>query len=116
MSAGVQGGQRGADRDGFAGADLAGDDAEGVLVDAPGDAGDGFGVAGVAVQHAGGEVTAEGGAGEAVVGLQPFDHRVTAGETGLVARRRVWAWGAMVADRSWEVAAGWSPAKAGGRS
>src|SRR5947207_1859580 len=101
MSAGVQGGQRGADRDGFAGADLAGDDPEGVLVDAPGDAGAGFGVAGVAVQHAGGEVTAEGGAGETVVCLQPFGHRVTAGEArlesaggvdGVSGRALGWAW------------------------
>src|SRR6478735_10618915 len=41
---GVQGGGRGADGDGFPGADLTGDDAEGVLVDAPGDPGDGFAV------------------------------------------------------------------------
>ena len=43
---GVQRGGRGADGDGFPGADLTGDDAEGVLVDAPGDPGDGFAVAG----------------------------------------------------------------------
>ena len=43
---GVQGGGRGADGDGLAGADLAGDHAEGVLLDAPGDPGDGFGVPG----------------------------------------------------------------------
>ena len=42
--------------------------AEGVFTDAPADAGDGFGVAAVAVQHAGGQVAAEGHAGEAVVG------------------------------------------------
>ena len=56
----VQGGERGADGDGFAGADLAGDDAEGALVDAPGDPGDGFGVGGVAVQHARGQVPPNG--------------------------------------------------------
>ena len=66
VAGGVQGGEGGADGDGFAGADFAGDDAEGVFGDAPGDPGDGFGVAGVAVQHAGGEVAAERHAGEAV--------------------------------------------------
>ena len=71
---GVQGGEGGADGDGFAGADFAGDDAEGVFGDAPGDPGDGFGVAGVAVQHAGGEVAAERHAGEAVEALQLVDH------------------------------------------
>jgi hypothetical protein len=69
----VQGGGGGADGDGLAGADLAGDHSEGVLVDAPADAGDGFGVSGVAVQHAGGQVPPEGHAGEAVVVLQPLD-------------------------------------------
>ena len=70
---GVQGGGRGADGDGFAGADLAGDHAEGVLVDAPGDPGDGFAVAGVAVQHARGQVPAERHPGEPVVRLQALN-------------------------------------------
>jgi hypothetical protein len=48
---GVQAGEHGADRDGLAGADFAGDDAN---IGAPGDAGDCFVVGGVAVQHAGG--------------------------------------------------------------
>ena len=74
---GVEAGEGGADGDGLAGADLAGDHAEGAFADAPGDAGDGFGVAAVAVQHAGGEVPAEGHAGEAVVGLQSLDAQST---------------------------------------
>ena len=70
---GVQRGGRGADGDGFPGTDLAGDHAEGVLVDAPGDPGDGFTVPGVAVQHAGGQVPAERHLGEPVVRLQSLD-------------------------------------------
>jgi len=57
---GVQGRGRGSDGDGLAGADLAGDYPEGVLVDAPADPGDGFGVPAVAVQHRGREAAAEG--------------------------------------------------------
>ena len=57
---GVQRGGRGADRDGFPGADLTGDDPDVVLFDAPGDPGDGFGVGPVAVQHSGGEVPPNG--------------------------------------------------------
>ena len=48
-------------------------DPDGGLVDTPGDAGDGLGVAGVAVQHGGGQVLGERGAGEAPVGTEPFD-------------------------------------------
>ena len=70
MAGGVEIGQRGSDGDGFAGADLAGDHADGGFVDAPGDAGDGFGVAGVAVQHGWGQVFGEGRAGETPVGAQ----------------------------------------------
>ena len=73
VAGGVEGGQGGADGDGLAGADLAGDDAEGLFGDAPGDPGDGFGVGGVAVQHAGGEVAAERHPGEAVEALQLVD-------------------------------------------
>lgn len=47
----IQGGGCRADRDGFASADFAGDDADGALVHTPADAGDRFAVAGVAVQH-----------------------------------------------------------------
>src|SRR6266568_348828 len=54
--------------------DFAGDDADGAFGDAPGDAGDGFVVGGVPVEHAGGEVAAEGHAGEPVVGLELVDH------------------------------------------
>jgi hypothetical protein len=61
------------DGDGFPGADLTGDDAEGVLVHAPGDPGDRFTVAGVAVQHARGQVPAERHLGEPVVRLQALD-------------------------------------------
>jgi hypothetical protein len=61
------------DGDGFPGADLTGDDAEGVLIDAPGDPGDGFTVPGVAVQHARGQVPAERHLGEPVVRLQSLD-------------------------------------------
>jgi len=61
---GVEFGQGGAQRDGLAGPDFTGDDAEGVFADAPADPGDGFGVSGVPVQHAGRQVPAERGAGE----------------------------------------------------
>jgi hypothetical protein len=48
------------------GADLAGDDAEGLLADAPADPGGRLGMGGVAVQHARCQVTAEGHLGELV--------------------------------------------------
>jgi hypothetical protein len=64
---------RGSGGDGLAGADLTGDHGEGAFGDAPGDAGDGFAVAGGAVQHLGGEVSPEGHGGEAVVGLEDVD-------------------------------------------
>ena len=73
VSRGIQGGGRGADGDGFAGADLTGDHAEGVLVDAPADPGDGFGVPVVAVQHRRGEAAAERHPGETPVRLQTLD-------------------------------------------
>ena len=50
---GVQPGQDGADGDGLAGADFAGDHADGAFGDAPGDPGAGLVVGGVPVQHAG---------------------------------------------------------------
>ena len=56
----VEGGDGGAGGDGLAGADLAGDHADGALGDQPGDAGDRFGVAAVGVEHARGQVAAEG--------------------------------------------------------
>src|SRR5689334_7607757 len=56
---GVRGRQGGADRHRLAGADFAGEHAEGFLGDGPGDAGGGLGVGGVPVQCRGGEVTAE---------------------------------------------------------
>ena len=52
-------------------------DADGGLVDAPGDAGDSFGVAGVAVDHGRGQVFGERGAGETPMRAEPFDaHRI----------------------------------------
>jgi hypothetical protein len=74
VAGGVQGGERGADGDGLPGADLTGDHSDPVLDHAPADPGDGFAVAGVAVQHPGGEVTPERGAGEPEEALQPVDH------------------------------------------
>ena len=58
---------RGPDRDGLAGADLPGDHPDGVLIHTPGDAGDRFGVSGVAVQHRRGQPTPERHAGETVI-------------------------------------------------
>src|SRR4249920_1715128 len=76
---GIQAGQDGADRDGLAGSDLAGDDADRAFADAPGDAGDGLVVGGVPVQHPGCEVPAEGHAAEPVVGLQFLNQRTSPG-------------------------------------
>ena len=71
----------GAQGHGFAGADFAGDDAEGVLADAPADPGGGLGVGAVAVQHARGQVAAERHLGESVVGLEFLDaHCVLLGD------------------------------------
>ncbi len=61
VAGGVQIGDGGAHGDGFPGTDLTGDHAEVLLLDAPAQPGDGFGVAAVAVQHPGGEVLAERG-------------------------------------------------------
>jgi hypothetical protein len=66
----VEGGGGGADGDGLAGADLAGDHPDGVLLDAPADPGDRFGVPVVAVQHRRGEASAERHSGETPMGLQ----------------------------------------------
>src|SRR5664280_3283405 len=62
----VEPGQGCADRDGLAGADLAGDHAQGPFADTPADPGDGLGVAGVAVQHLGGQGLTERHAGQTV--------------------------------------------------
>jgi hypothetical protein len=72
---GVQGMGGGAGGDGLAGADLAGGHADGVFADEPGDAGDRLGVAVVLMEHGWGEVAAEWGPREAVVGAQTLDHR-----------------------------------------
>ncbi len=74
---GVELGERGAQRDGLARADLPGDDPERGLGDAPADPGDGLGVPAVAVQHRRGEVAAERGGGEPEVGAEFVQaHRV----------------------------------------
>ncbi len=73
VATGVQRGERGPRRDGLAGADLTGEHAEGAFVDTPGDAGDGFAVGAVGVQHGGGEVFAERHAGQAPVGAETVD-------------------------------------------
>src|SRR6185437_6081727 len=70
----VQACEGGAGRDGLAGADLAGDDAEGSFGDGPGDAGGGLGVGGVPVEHRGGQVAAEGHLVEPEVLLHLVDH------------------------------------------
>ena len=77
VSAGVEVGQGGSDGHGLAGADFAGDDAQGAFADAPVDAGDGFGGRVVAVQHLRRKCLAEWGFGEAVVGFQLRDHADT---------------------------------------
>jgi hypothetical protein len=72
----VQAGQGGADGDSLASADLAGEHPEGVLADQPADPGDCFGLAGVPVQLAGGQVAAERHLGEPVERGQLVDaHR-----------------------------------------
>ena len=73
VAGGVEAGEGGAQGHGFAGADFAGDHAEGVLADAPADPGGCLGVGGVAVQHARRQVTAERHLGESVVGLEFLD-------------------------------------------
>ena len=83
----VEAGQGGAGGDGLADADFAGDHAEGFLGHAPGDAGDGFAVGGVAVQHAGCEAAAERHPGESVEALQFADAHSSSwplGREGLV--------------------------------
>ena len=92
----VQAGDGGAGRDGLAGADLARDHGEGAFAGAPGDPGDGLGVAGVVVQHGRREVLAERGAGEPVVVTQ-VDHDWSSKVVTLAA--------ASAAARGWPAAA-----------
>lgn len=61
--------------DRFAGSDLAGDQADRPVVDAPGDAGGGFPVGMVLVGHGRGQVAAERDTGETEVPLNAVDHR-----------------------------------------
>src|SRR5271166_1249077 len=101
----VQAGDGGAGRDGLAGADLARDHGEGAFAGAPGDPGDGLGVAGVVVQHGRREVLAERGAGEPVVVTQ-VDHDwssevVTLAAASAAARAPAAAWRAV--SMSWLV-------------
>jgi hypothetical protein len=77
VAAGVEYGQRGADGDGFPGADLAGNHPDTTFSDAPTDTGNSFAVGGVAVQHPWREIAPERHAGQAVEPLQTVDHRVT---------------------------------------
>jgi hypothetical protein len=73
----VQGSGRGADGDGLAGTDLTGDHTQGVLVDAPGDAGHRLGVSAMAVQHRGGQPMTERHDRKTKESLQPLDaHRL----------------------------------------
>ena len=86
--------------DGLADADLAGEHAEGLVGDAPGDAGGSLAVGGVPVQHAGCQVAAGRHAGEPVVGLQAVDHRSSSSSFCLPV--------------SSLVSPGWPPSRAGG--
>src|SRR6202171_5099112 len=72
---GREGGARPAHADGLAAAALAGDHADAALGDAPADAGEGFVVRGVAVQHARRQVAPERHPGETVIGDQFVYHR-----------------------------------------
>ena len=75
--------------------------------DAPGDAGDGFVVGGVAVQHAGGQVAAERHPGEPVVGLELVDHGWSLGLRGRPLMRASCCWaGVQVAGQGGGGAAG----------
>src|SRR5581483_5007384 len=74
VGGGVEVGDRGADRDGLAGADLAGDHADRLVGDGPGDAGGGLAAVAVAVQPGGGQVAAERHAGEPEAGDDGVDH------------------------------------------
>ena len=75
VAAAVQAGEGGAHGDGLAGADLAGDHADAAFGDTPADAGDGFVVGAVAVQHARGQIAAERRPGETEVRDQFVHHR-----------------------------------------
>jgi hypothetical protein len=69
----VEGGGGGADRDGLAGADFSGDDADGVLVYTPADPGDGLRRVRVAVQYGWDQAATEWHSGKSVILLQPFN-------------------------------------------
>jgi hypothetical protein len=104
---GVQVGESGADGHGLAGADLPGEQAERVLVDQPANAGDGFGVAAVAVQRTDRDGAAERHAGEPVVRLQLLDaHRCSPGCSAVSAGSASWMLGCP--SMSGAVSVGWS--------
>src|SRR5580658_4091944 len=74
VAGGVEAGDGGADRGGLAGADFAGDHADGPSCDGPGDAGGGLGAVGVPVEPAGGQVAAERHPGEPEAVDDGVDH------------------------------------------
>src|SRR3981189_1443495 len=106
----VEGGDRGAGGDGFAGAGLADDQADGALRDAPADPGDGLVVAGVVVQHPWGQGLSERGLREAVVGVEPLNHGVWSFESTRMGSMAVWARSAMTrpSAATWRAWAAWS--------
>lgn len=74
MAGVVKRGAGGAGGDGLAGTDFAGEHADGLLVNQPAEPGDGLFVTVACEELPGGEVAAEGVAGEAVVGAELLDH------------------------------------------
>ena len=99
--------------DGLAGADLAGDHADGVLVHAPGDPGDGFAVAGVAVQHRRGQAPPERHPGETVMRLQPFDAHADASRSSVdVSASSMSSMDELPGDLALSSASPWSPKRA----
>jgi hypothetical protein len=100
----VEGGDGGAGGHRLASADLAGDHADGVLADQPGDTGDGLGVAAVVVEHAGGQIAPKWRAAEAVVRAEPLDHEAPSALVLGVAAGSMLVRGVVVAPP----AAGWA--------
>jgi hypothetical protein len=74
VAAAIQARQCGAHGDGLAGANLAGDDADAAIGNAPADAGDGLVVGGVPVQHGRGQIAPEWRARKTKVGDQVGHH------------------------------------------
>jgi len=111
----VKGAGRGADREGFAGADLTGDNPDRCFVDGPADPGDCLVVGLVVMDHPGGDVLPEWHAGEPVVGAERVDTHgrlsssmvVLSGSVLLVVGLvGIWYWpgiwsGSVVSMRAW---------------